>query len=636
MCGISGAVFRDNTELSIEIETCALLQGHRGPDYFGQAHGNNYRFYHNRLSILDTSSYSNQPIQDQRHILLYNGEIYNYIYLYKNYIQKDNTENTSVEIPSDSWVLFELLKKKNIDIVTKLNGMFAFSFFDKDKNELILCRDRMGIKPLYYSFYNNIFCFASELKTVLCMMQKIHGYQPKAEIDQRGIDDLLALGHTEFQQLPFRHISELKPGHILRYTTNSNELSIEAYNELHENINAIYINKLKNSSEIDLIDRLDKLLQHSVKQHLVSDVPVATLCSGGVDSSLITALAVKYNPDISIYHAGVKGGGGEEAYAEQVARHLNIHINYIEMDAEQYFYLLPDVIYHGDFPVYHPSDVSLFAIADKARQEGIKVLLCGEGADELFGGYGWHKFFLRCQQRYGFSRKAMCFLDYVLKKLNIYKYADILTNQEFINYTPSYLNYFTDNFSLSAKRNALIRNSASWTYFDLLLKNYTQADIDHPELAAYISHNLYGHLDSLLRRNDRMCMMASIEARVPFIENDLVSFALNLPTEFKIKKQETKYLLKKVAERYIPYDNVYRKKSGFPVPWEAYLQKIPVRFFENGFLCQYLNISYSALKNWLAEDKILLGLSLSIEIWGRIFVFGESTKDVKENMALLL
>jgi len=623
MCGISGIVSRHlKKETTETLSACAKLQHHRGPDFFGSESGPNYLFYHSRLSIIDISDNANQPMSDDACVIVYNGEVYNYRELYQQYISQNYPS-------SDTSALFELLRQQKCSVVSELDGMFAFALFDKKSDELFLARDRMGIKPLYYSLHDGVFCFASEIRTLVCMMEKLHGYQAVDNINSRCVDDLLALGHSEFQNMPLDGISELAPGCILKYDLNNAAIDISKYFDLVMVPSKKRVAALSTPKEQYLTDTLDQLLNKSVKMHLLSDVPVGALCSGGIDSSLITAIAVRYNPNLAIYHAGVKGRGGEEKYAEMIARHLNVDINYISMDAEQYLSLMPSVIYHSDFPMYHPSDISLYAISDKARQDGVKVLLCGEGADELFGGYGWHRFFKTTMGRYDLSGKILKGVDFLLNSLRLYKHATAFTAREFLHFTPAYLNYFEGNFAFSAKRNAIIRNTQAWNFFDELLTAYQHAGIDDPALSAYISNNLSGHLGSLLHRNDRMCMMASIEARVPFIENAVIEFAMNLPAQMKIKRSQTKYLLKKVAERYIPHKNVYRAKAGFPVPWADYSRNIDIAIFEKGFLYWYLNITLSALKRWFADDLSLLGFALSVEIWGRLHIFQESPEHVR-------
>lgn len=627
MCGISGIVSYLNDckkfeRGSIDFIEIAKLQDHRGPNYFGVDVSKNYIFCHNRLSIIDTSTNSNQPILDDNFVLIYNGEIYNYIELANKYSIKDKY--------SDTIVLFQLLKLHGKSIISELNGMFAIAFYNKLENNLILCRDRMGIKPLFYNIFNDTVIFASELKIILKYLND-NSIQPK--INQRCFDELIMLKHIENNSNIYDTIISIKPGEIIEILNDKSIINTTYYSIINE-----ISNKTNYKEENYLIDELDELLYNSVKLHLISDVKIGTLCSGGIDSSLITSIATKINPNISIYHAGVDGNGGEEKYAELVAKFLNVNIQYIKMNSEKFISLLPLATYYSDLPIYHPNDISLYSITQAAKQDGTTVLLAGEGADELFGGYSWHQNFKKklCQNDNYFLKFFGKINKYFYNNYSHYFYTE-KTNKQFFSMSSSYINNDINNIYNYAYKNALLLNKESWDFQNELFLKYKEIYLSNNDamLASYISNNLFGHLSTLLHRNDRMSMANSIETRVPFIENKIIEFAINLDIKYKIKNNQTKYLLKKVAERYIPKSNIYRPKAGFPVPWNKYMSNVNKNIFKDGFLINYLKLTNLQFEQFMDNcTSELLFSMLSIEIWGRVHILKEKYWDVEKKIKL--
>jgi asparagine synthase (glutamine-hydrolysing) len=281
--------------------------------------------------------------------------------------------------------------------------------------------------------------------------------------------------------------------------------------------------------------------------------------------------------------------------------------------------------------MYHPSDISLYAISQKAHEHGIKSLLCGEGADELFGGYGWHVFFNETQKKYKLLRTVSRLIDSGFSALKLFRYADFLSAEEFYFYSGNYLTYTNRNIPVFAKRNALLLNPAARELLRRLHHAYENLD-QSPYLAAFCTSNLFGHLSMLLQCNDRMCMRASIESRVPFLENGVIDFALKLDSQYKIHGRCGKYILKKLAERYLPRPVIYRKKTGFTVPWQRYIRGVDRRLFSGGFMQEHFSLSHDDLLLWTAHDEKLFFTAIVLELWGRIFV----RKEPKENISQLL
>jgi asparagine synthase (glutamine-hydrolysing) len=636
MCGIAGIISQFSLEDKLQVYAdIARMQYHRGPDNFGYYSFGKRLFFHNRLSILDVSEHANQPIVSGSTVLVYNGEIYNYKELCGLHFPSE-------EVPkSDTHVLFKLLSNSSVKVLPELNGMFAFAFYHN--KQLLLCRDRLGIKPVYCYMDKALFVFASELKTILAFLRELTDYDPRKNLNIDAVEDLWALGHLENQKSPYNSIVELTPGSALVYDEESGDVESICYFELPQAISQTKYNALSKKSEKELIHELDEMINRSVQKHLQSDVKVGTLCSGGVDSSLITAIAVKHQPEINIYHAGVEGKGGEEDYAEHVARHLNIDIKYIKINYECFLNHLPRVIWHNDLPVYHQNDIALFLICEKAKKDKVKVLLAGEGSDELFGGYSWHRVYAQTLQQKSNIAFTGCINNFLLKVFDKFKEAlrhrrgnpdtglgwspsplnRFFSRTDFQHFTSSYLNYSAQNVYSFAKKNALLRNREGWEYFHQLTEKYNTIEPQHASELAYISNNLNGHLSTILHRNDRMGMMASIETRVPFLENEIIDFGVNLPLKHKLHKGEGKYLLKKVAEKYIPHRNIYRPKAGFPIPWKLYMNHVDDSIYNKGFVEEALGIKPAILKDWMGKDVNLKFTALSIELWGRIHVLNQ-------------
>jgi asparagine synthase (glutamine-hydrolysing) len=618
MCGITGII---GPEIKREkVEQAAHRQRHRGPDHFGCVSGASYCFCHNRLSIIDLSAAANQPLENERGILVFNGEIYNFRELSGQLF--GNPSPTS-----DTRVLMELLQNRGAPILPELDGMFAFCLYDKTTGVALLARDRLGIKPLYYAEYGETFMFASEIKTLLELLEKCTSYRRDNDLNRAYVDECIACGHAESGNLPFKTIRELHPGTSMSVSLMRKERCITTP---FFSIPATIADSQHAGpdSVAAAVSRLDELLNRSVEMHLIADAPVGILCSGGVDSSLVTAMAARVNPSVAIYHAAIDGERGELDFAQAVAGRYRLELAAIHMNAETYLSSLPDTIWHLDQPMYHPSDVSLFAIAQRAHADGIKALLCGEGADELFGGYGWHVNFARTLRTWRQTSKIGSLVNTFHRAVKTFRYADKFSPEEYFRYSGNYLTYTADNVIAAAKRTSLLRDRSSWELLAQLRTAYTGRDTT-PELAALVTSNLYGHLSTLLQRNDRMCMMAGIESRVPFLENRVIDFALALDSSFKIRGKCGKYLLKKCAEAYLPRSVIYRKKAGFPVPWKKYLATADKALLLDGFCAHHLGARRDDMEFMTSHDPDLLYTLLATEIWGRLFVQRETPESIR-------
>lgn len=621
MCGIGcfiGKHYFHENEIKDKLKIINDTQFHRGPDYSGYFTDRLVGLCHTRLSIIDLSEKARQPFisDDKDYVVVYNGEVYNF----KEIREELERNRVRFSTESDTEVVLKSYIFWGEQCFKKFNGMFAFILYDINGKKLFVVRDRMGIKSLHFYSDDDCVILASEVKAILKLLKKY-------TIRSQSLHDILLVGHIEGTKTGFEKIFTLQPGTYMEINLNVFHISIKTYVNVIKDINPrIYHENI--SIPLDrAVQHLDELIHHSVKMHLISDAPIGSLCSGGIDSSLITTIARRYDPGISIYHAGVEEEEwGEEKYAELIADHLNIDINYIKMNKKIFLSNLVDTIYHLDIPLYHPSDVSLNQICSLAHSHGVKVLLCGEGADELFGGYPWHKDFL--------------------KKLRTQKYLD---NRIFNAIKINFLNKI--EYSRDKNYNFLkgILQTNTYSYNNLLMKNYPLLlnngeniirwdqiyhsfyfleDMDERLVNTLLIDNLYGHLGSILYRTDRMGMMASIENRVPFLENNIIRYAINLPIKYKIAHDESKFILKKVAEKYLPKEVIYRKKRGFPVPWMNYIE-YNEDLFKNGFVEDFFLVPGDILQKLITNDKYLLFKLMNIEIWGRIFIHQENLETIK-------
>jgi asparagine synthase (glutamine-hydrolysing) len=621
MCGIGCFIWKNNfheNEIEATLKSINDTQVHRGPDYSDYFIDRLVGLCHTRLSIIDLSEKAMQPFisDDKNYVLVYNGEVYNF----KEIGEELERNGVRLSTESDTEVVLKSYIFWGDQCFKKFNGMFAFILYDIKVKKLFVVRDRLGIKSLHFYSDDDCVILASEVKAILKLLKK---YSCRSQ----SLRDILLVGHIEGTKTCFKNISTLQPGKYMEIDLNTFTTSIKTYANVINEINPRVYQKNIDIPLDHSVQYLDELIHHSVKMHLISDVPVGSLCSGGIDSSLITTIASRYNHDINIYHAGVEEENwGEEKYAELIADHLNIEINYIKMNKKIFLDNLVDTTYHLDIPLYHPSDVSLNQICSLAHAHGVKVLLCGEGADELFGGYPWHKDFLKKLQ----IQKKLNNLIFNAIKTRILNKLEYSRDKNY-NFLRGILhtNKYSYNYLLMKDYPLLLNDGENIIRWDQIYNSFHfLEDMNDRLVNTLLIDNLFGHLGSILYRTDRMGMMASIENRVPFLENNIINYAINLPVKYKIAHNESKFILKKVAEKYLPKEVIYRKKRGFPVPWMNYIE-YNEDFFENGFVEDFLSVPLDILQKLIANDKYLLFKLMNIEIWGRIFIHQENHETIK-------
>ncbi len=570
---------------------------HRGPDGTGTWQQGRIALGHLRLAILDPTDASSQPMltADGSGVLIYNGEIYNY----RQIREELEREGLRFRSSGDTEVVLQALHHWGVErSLPRFDGMFAFAYFDRRDGALWLARDKLGIKPLLVADIGAELLFASEAKALLAHPQM------QTRVDRQGIAKWI-LSRGRPQRSLFEGIKVVEPGTCWKITEGGIEK--RRYFDVFAAVDVDRLVGAAAGDQAGFVHAFRDLMKRSVKLHLASDVPLAAMCSGGVDSSLIAAYAREHLPELPAYVADVEWAGGEADQAERVGRHLGIAVRRVPVDQARFLELWPHAVWHSDGPSVHASDIALLAVAQRCRAEGIKVLLTGEGSDELFGGYAW------LQATYDDWRRLKSWRRHVFsfQSRDVFGYAPKLRRRQMVALEP-------DDELLPQR------------LLDLL------AAVRPPADRAFLAHGLYSlyhHLSWLLHRHDRMGMAASMEMRVPFIENEMLDFAFHLPRRTKLHRGIGKWVVKQAAAEVLPRDIVYAKKKGFPMP-ETFTRGTQ-RLLSGGALPELMEWSESATEGivaMLGKDGHLRFQVVGLELWARIFLHGEAPGALGEKL----
>lgn len=612
MCGLVGILRRDGRPAETDlIDQMLAPMLHRGPDDRGHWADRELALGHLRLSILDLSDRAHQPIEAAggEGVLVYNGEVYNQRAL-RTELEGEGLVFTS---SGDTEVVLQALRHWGPRrAIPRFNGMFAFAYFDRRSRELWLARDRLGIKPLYYAELGSALLFASDPQALL------------AHPDLPPRPDRLALASFVLRGMPdprwtfFEGIEAIESGTWWRMTASTVEK--HRYYSVDD---ALDVERLIAPEPPDKTERLEEILDESVRLHLSSDVPLATICSGGVDSSLITALASRRVQDLHAYVVDTDDGRGEGEAAQRVADHLGIGLTRVRMDRETHLRLWPEAIGFSGFPCHQRNDVSILSVALRCRSDGVKVLLNGEGSDELFGGYRWHA---RAYKEQLWHARLARRLDLSARR----RRREIRRNRlrEVLG--------FPGIDGLDARRIAVSNGDAELRKRQLHAKlEPLRSAADRAFLTTSLD-DLYLSLDPLLRRHDSMSMAASLEMRVPYLENALIDFAIHLPRRSKFRHGQAKWILKQVAGKWLPADIVHARKRAFPIPGafdagcEALLQGGVA-----GELLHWTQRTQQALISLAQVDERLRLSLVGLELWGRLHLRGEKAADLANQLLRL-
>jgi asparagine synthase (glutamine-hydrolysing) len=605
MCGIAGYIsLKNSIDPSGLIRATEMLR-HRGPDAEGFYFSPDEKvgLGHRRLSILDLSSSANQPMfsADGRYVIVFNGEVYNFKQLKEALTDK----GASLKTTSDTEVILQLFAEQGTGSFRHLNGMFALAIYDSLEKTLTLCRDHAGIKPLFIYYQDNDFIFASEIKAIRSIRQS------RLTINKSAVPYFLHLGYIPHPLTIFNHVEKFPAAHFLQIAVEpgANDLrpAAEAFWSAESNIAPRAMKDEKKTKDI-----LTGLLRESVQMQLVSDVPVGTFLSGGVDSSLVTAIACQVsNRKINTFSIAVDDGKfNESKYAQQVATHLQTEHHEFRVKEKEIVDLIDRLLPAYDEPFADSSALPSMMVSRLAR-EHVTVALTGDGGDELFMGYGMYTWAKRLSQQWiPYARHPLFAVSRIMNDKyrragNLFAYPG---SQNIRSHIFSQEQYF---FSERELRNILPANDFDFTKVNSL-------DAGARKLTAGEQQSLwdfnYYLSDDLLVKVDRASMQYSLETRVPLLDYKIIEFAFNLDSELKVKNKTAKYLLKEVLYDYLPRAVFERKKWGFAIPLQKWL-RTDLRYLVEKYTSRQV-IERHNLVQYAAVEKIKAQYSL-----GRDYLF---------------
>lgn len=624
MCGFIGVINKNQQPVNCEImRKMAATIHHRGPDEEGMLAEGPIGFFHKRLSIIDLST-GQQPMTVDHCTIVFNGEIYNYIELREKLIRKGRRFTTS----SDTEVILHLYMELGIEFVNHLNGMFAFIILDRRSKQLIVARDHFGIKPLYWYHDDQKLVFGSEIKAILTHPDI------SAEPDNQNLYEYLTFQFVMGEGTMFKNIYKVQPGHIMTIDLESWNITNIKYWEPDFETDQYH-------TEEYFIAELRKVLKTTISQQLRSDVPVGTYLSGGLDSSFVTILASKLlDKPIKSFSGAFHEGPefNELEYARAAASAAKAELFEVFPSEDEFIDLLPKLIYHLDVPVAGPGLFPQYIVSKLASQH-VKVILGGQGGDEIFGGY---------------ARYLVAYLEQAIKGAinetneedeHIVSLKSILPNLPSLKqYIPMMKDFWNDGaFEAMDRRyyNLINRMGSTQNFLhkdfisercDETIFNKFSGYFNNPKTKSYFNKmthfDMFGSLPGLLHVEDRVSMSVSIESRVPLLDKRIVDLIAKMPARMKFKGGEMKYLLKKTVKDIIPPKILNRKdKMGFPVPLHIWSKNKAKPFILDTLLSQkskernILDTTYiEKLVN--SEQPFSRGLwgLLSLELWYNQFI----------------
>ncbi len=638
MCGINGIAFSSRSGQRVNERILAKMRDvitHRGPDDFGEFIDENIGLGHRRLSIVDVA-HGQQPMfnEDKSCVIIYNGEVYNHADYRAELISKGYKFQTHC----DTETILHLYEEYGTNCVEKLRGMFAFAVWNRREKSLFIARDRLGVKPLYYVHdeQGNLF-FASEIKSLL------QANAVKPEINYNALPDQLANHGTSAEETLFKNVKRLLPGHTLLW--HDGKIRLEQFWDVS------FEPKHDVKSDKDFVEEWRELFKESVKLRLMADVPLGMFLSGGIDSSAICAMmAEMVSEPIKTFSVGFKEREANEfEYARIVSKAFKTEHHEITITPEQFFNELPNLVWHEDEPLGFIASVPLYFVS-KLAQKHVKVVLTGEGSDEILGGYGRYQKTLTLL-RYGKKYETLTpnFLRNIVKNNVENLPMSQKLKRTFLARSADIENLYFDNFAiftkqmqeklLTAKTKARISEKNPYNE----LQNWLEQTDANDLLDQLLYADTKTYLHELLMKQDQMSMAASIESRVPFLDHKLVEYTAKLPQKFKIRGRETKWILREAMKGILPEEILTRSKMGFPVPignWfrgefkhivdEYVLGERSFRrgIFEPDFVREIVQ-RHNAGENHAER----LWFLVNFEIWQRRFIDGESLEEKKLEFA---
>lgn len=620
MCGIAGGVGINDPQ----IDKVKLSISHRGPDSNGSFCEDELFLVHTRLAIQDLSDQANQPMfsEDGRYVIVFNGEIYNH-----QDIRKRIGTGASFRSTGDTETVLMSYIHFGEHCLNMLNGIFAMAIYDRQKRELFIARDQFGVKPLYIYFDDrDKLMFSSEIKTFL-------DFDISTTLSAEALANYLTYLWSPGTLTPFKNVTKLLPGHYLRIDVGK-KISVNPVKYYQLDFNGIY----SDQSEDELVDELEKKLLKAVERQMLSDVPVGFFLSGGLDSSLLVAMARKLYPSMILPCFTIdtsdlsrnEGFADDLHYAKIVAKHLNVdlHVVRAEVDIVQDF---DKMIWHLDEPQADAAPLNVFNISSFARNCGIKVLIGGAAGDDLFSGYRRH-------QALKYETYFKCIPLFIGKLIK--GFANILPVDKTLFRRIRKITQYLDKNSEER-----LAGYFSWLDEDVMKSLFTEQfqqqlsgysplsflialNKDIPKESSLLNKMLYWEMKSFLvdhnlNYTDKLSMAVGVEARVPYLDKELVEFAIKIPPSLKLRDNETKYILKKVAERYLPKDVIYRPKTGFGAPVRKWITEDLKKTIDEKL--SEIQIRKRGLFNYNAVQKLIKDnqagkVDASYIIWGLLAI----------------
>lgn len=572
MCGITGFLDFTHSSSAHVLDRMTSTVTHRGPDgagiYFTTTNQTQVGIGHRRLSIIDLSTAANQPLFFDGLYIIFNGEIYNYDEIRSELIRLGHSFTSH----SDTEVILHAWREWGEASITKWRGMFAIAMYDERVDELILIRDRPGVKPLHYYWYNDLFLFGSELKSILAHPAFVR------EIDPAATALYLQYGHVPSPHCIFRHTHKLLPGNILRFKISERGFSTHSYWSVYD-----YYNKPKLNIPLpDAIEETERILSESFRYRMVSDVPVGVFLSGGYDSTCVTALLQKQQTDkLKTFTIGAIDAKLDEApFARQIAAQLGTDHTEYYCSTKEALDIIPDLPYYFDEPFADSSAIPTILVSRLAREK-VTVALSADAGDEIFAGYNRYdyiRYAKRIQNVPNFLRQGMAGLmglisseniPYFKNTINFHsrygKFRNLLQDPSISELMKNLNQVFTESDTRALMRDTIQFPMTRYSYNLLQPSNY-----DYLSYMMAIDYETY-MLDDILVKVDRATMSTGLEGREPFLDQNIIEWAAQLPSDYKYHKGQKKYILREIVHKYIPKEQMNRPKMGFAIPIENWL-----------------------------------------------------------------
>lgn len=569
----------------IHITNATMALKKRGPDFQDIYHDSNVGLGHRRLSVIDTRAIANQPMWDEskRYCIIFNGEIFNFKLL------KEELLSRGVQFfsESDTEVLLKLYMREKENCLKKLNGFFAFCIYDQEERSLFVARDRFGVKPLLYLHDEDKFLFASEMKSIL-------EYGIDKELDWNSLYNYFQLNYIPAPHTVFKHVKKLMPGHFMKVAKGS--FQVQQYYKVPYQANEVNENITYDEAKA----RFKTLLENAVERRLVSDVPLGTFLSGGIDSSVVTGIASRFKPDLHTFSIGFKDEKffDETEYARLVARKFGTNHTVFSLTNDDLYSHVHDILEYIDEPFADSSAINVYILSRETRKHAT-VALSGDGADELLGGYNKHSALLRSLEP-GWKENLAEVLNPLLKLLpqsrngkisNAIRQAVRFAGGMHQPLPDRYWNWA--GYATERQSRQLFNEEVQGKMDADVFKSRKLEILKHLDSKSGMNELLLTDIEfvlpnDMLTKVDLMSMANSLEVRNPFLDYELVNYCFSLPSEFKINRSMRKRVLQDAFKDMLPPELYNRPKKGFEVPMLKWLRREMKSMIQDDLLSEKL------------------------------------------------